>query len=174
MKASVALPALEKLDRFGRLLENAVLVLLLGTMMVVAVGQIILREFFDTGLVWASGVLKLIVLWLTVIAAIAASRDDRHIRIDAISHLLPPLAIRISRVVVDIFAAAVCVVIAWQAWRYLQLEIEFEDTVIIDTPAWLAHVIVPVGFVVTAYRFIVGAARKAFGKGTEPERGSFV
>ncbi len=172
--ASSVSATLEKFDRLGQLIENTALVLLLGTMIVVAVGQIVLREFFDTGLVWASGVLKLIVLWLTMIAAIAASRDDRHIRIDAISHLLPPLAIRITRVIVDLFAAAVCVVIAWQAWRYLQLEIEFEETVIIDTPAWIAHIVVPVGFIVTAYRFVVGAARKAFGLGEDPERGSFV
>ena len=70
------------------------------------------------------------------------------------------------------FAAVVCCVVAWQAWRYLQLEIEFEDTVVINTPAWLVHAIVPVGFAVTGYRFFVGAVRKAFGVESEVERGA--
>lgn len=171
---STASAKLEKLDRLGRFIENVALVVLLGAMILIATGQIVLREFFNTGLVWAAESLKLIVLWLTMFAAIAACRDDRHIRIDAISHLLPPLAVRITRVVVDIFAAAVCVVIAWQAYRYLQFEIEFEEVVLLETPAWIAHVIVPVGFLVTAYRFVIGAVRKAFGWDAEPERGSFV
>ena len=94
-------------------------------------------------------------------AAIAACRDDRHIRIDAISHLLPPNAIRVTRIVVDLFAAVVCAVISYHAFRNLQLEIEFEETVLLDFPAWIAHAIVPVGFVVTGYRFVISAARKA-------------
>ena len=163
---------LEKLDRLGRLFENVALVALLGAMILIATGQIVLREFFNTGLVWAAESLKLIVLWLTMFAAVAACRDDKHIRIDAISHLLPPLAVRISRVIVDLFAATVCGVIAWQAWRYLQFEIEFEETVLLDTPAWIAHIIVPAGFLVIGYRFVIGALRKAFGLDDEPERGS--
>jgi len=110
--------------------------------------------------------LKLIVLWLAMIAAIAACRENRHIRIDALSHLLPDSFVRVSRVLVDLFAAAVCGVIAWQALRYLQLEIEFEDTVLIDSPAWVAHSIVPIAFALTGYRFVVSAIRSAFGRDT--------
>jgi TRAP-type C4-dicarboxylate transport system permease small subunit len=154
---------LGRLDRWGRAFENFALVSLLSTMIVVAVAQIVLREVFNTGLVWASELLKLIVLWLTMFAAIAACRDDRHIRIDAVSHLLPPAAIRVTRIVVDLFAAVVCVVISYHAFRNLQMEIEFEETVLLDFPAWIAHAIVPVGFVVTGYRFVVSAARKALG-----------
>ena len=172
--AKTAIAALARLDRFGRLIENVALVVLLSAMILIATGQIVLREFFNTGLVWAAESLKLIVLWLTMFAAIAAARDDRHIRIDAISHLLSPVAIRFTRVIVDLFAAAVCAVIAWQAYRYVQFEVEFEETVLLATPAWIAHVIVPIGFLVTAYRFVIGAIRKAFGIVDEPERGSFV
>lgn len=163
---------LARLEWFGKMVENVALVALLGGMMLLAVAQIVMREVFNSGVAWGGEVLKLMVLWLAMIAAIAASRDNRHIRVDAISHLLPETAIRISRVFVDVFAAVVCCVVAWQAWRYLQLEIEFEDTVVINTPAWLVHSIVPIGFAVTGYRFLIGAVRKAFGVDTEVERGA--
>lgn len=155
--------ALARLERFGRLLETVALVGLLSAMMLLAVGQIVLREVFNSGIIWADELLKLTVLWLAMIAAIAACRDNRHIRIDALSHLLPESAIRVTRVLVDLFAASVCGVIAWQTYRYLQLEFEFEDTVLIGTPAWLAHSIVPIAFALTGYRFVVGALRKALG-----------
>lgn len=123
--------------------------------MLLAVGQIVLREVFNTGFVWADELIKLMVLWLAMVGSIAASRDDRHIRIDALSHILPDIAIKLTRIVVDIFAAIVCAVIAWQTYRYLQLEIEFEDTVLIDVPAWIAHLIVPLAFALVSYRFAV-------------------
>ena len=91
-----------------------------------------------------------------MVGSIAASRDDRHIRIDALSHLFPPLAIRITRIIVDLFAAAVCAVIAWHAYRYIRLvDIEFGDTVLIDTPAWIVHAIVPLAFLLISYRFVI-------------------
>jgi TRAP-type C4-dicarboxylate transport system permease small subunit len=163
---------LARLEWFGKMVENVALVALLGGMMLLAVAQIVMREVFNSGVAWGGEVLKLMVLWLAMIAAIAACRDNRHIRVDAISHLLPDTAIRVTRVIVDVFAAVVCCVVAWQAWRYLQLEIEFEDTVVINTPAWLVHSIVPIGFAVTGYRFLVGAVRTAFGVDAAVERGA--
>lgn len=144
-----------RLDRIGRFAENTALVVLLCGMMILAVGQIVLREVFSTGFVWADELVKLMVLWLAMFGSIAAARDNRHIRIDALSHVLPALAIKVTRIAVDLFAAAVCGVIGWHAYRYTQLEVEFGDSVLVDTPAWLAHVIVPVAFAVISYRFIV-------------------
>jgi TRAP-type C4-dicarboxylate transport system permease small subunit len=77
--------ALSRLDRAGRLLENIILVTLLSGMILLAVGQIVLREVFDTGIIWADQLVRLIVLWLAMMGAMAACREDRHIRIDALS-----------------------------------------------------------------------------------------
>ena len=146
---------LKRLDKLGTLAENAALVILLGSLVLLAVGQIVLREVFETGIFWADELIKLLVLWLAMVGSVAATRDNRHIRVDALSHLLPDSAVAIIRLVVDTFAAVVCAVIAWQSWRYLQLEIEFEDTVLIDTPAWVMHIVVPVAFALVSYHFIV-------------------
>ena len=156
------LSLLARLERFGRLAENAALVVLLGALVLLAVGQIILREGFETGFFRADELIKLLVLWLAMVGSIAATRDNRHIRIDALSHLLPDGAVTAIRLFVDLFAAIVCAVIAWQAWRYLQLEIEFEDTVLIDVPAWIAHLIVPAAFALMAYRFAVSVVKRVF------------
>ena len=156
------LSALARLERFGRLAENAALVVLLGSLVLLAVGQIILREVFETGFFRADELIKLLVLWLAMVGSIAATRDNRHIRIDALSHLLPDNVVTAIRLFVDIFAAVVCGVVAWQAWRYLQLEIEFENTVLINVPAWIAHIIVPGAFALMSYRFAVSVIRDVF------------
>lgn len=153
---------LARLERFGRLAENFALVALLGTMVVLAVLQIVLRQFFDDGIVWADELIKIIVLWLAMIGSIAAARDNRHIRIDLLSHILPERGVILTRMLVDLFAAVVCAVIAWQAWRYLQIEIEFEETVLLNLPAWMAHSIVPAAFLLICYRFLVSVLKEVY------------
>mgnify|MGYP001811868223 CR=1 FL=1 len=146
---------LERLERTGRHLETILLVFLLGSMMLLAVGQIVLREVFSTGFVWADELIKLMVLWLAMVGSVAASRENRHIRIDALSHILPKLAVDLTRALVDVFAAIVSGIIAWQTWRYLQVEIEYEDMVLVNVPAWIAHSVLPAAFLLISFRFVV-------------------
>lgn len=154
---------LERLERAGRFFETVLLVMLLSSLMLLAVGQIVLREVFNTGYVWADELVKLMVLWLAMVGSIAACRDNRHIRIDALSHVLPRLAVEITRVLVDIFAAVVCGIVAWQAWRYLQVEIEYQDTVLVNIPAWIAHSILPAAFLLISFRFVVLVVKQVGG-----------
>lgn len=152
---------LGRLEKAGTALETIMLVSTLTAMMLVAVGQIIMREVFGTGFGWADELVRLMVLWLALVGSIAACRENRHIRIDALSHVLPDLAVKLIRILVDLFAAFICGVIAFQAWRYLQIEIEYEDTVLVNTPAWIAHSIMPAAFALIAYRFLIGALKQA-------------
>ena len=146
---------LERLEKIGTAAETVTLVSMLTAMMLVAVGQIIMRQVFGTGLSWADEVVHLLVLWLALVGSIAACRENRHIRIDALSHVLPDTAVKLIRILVDVFAAIVCGIIAVQAWRYLQVEIEYDVTVLGDTPAWIAHVIMPAAFALISYRFVI-------------------
>lgn len=151
---------LSRLEKTGSAIETIMLVSMLTSMMLVAVGQIIMREAFGTGFGWADELVRLMVLWLALVGSIAACRENRHIRIDALSHVMPDAAVQVIRIVVDIFAAVVCGIIAVNAWRYLQIEIEYEDTVLVNTPAWIAHAIMPAAFFLISYRFLIGSLRQ--------------
>lgn len=157
MKSILAL-----LSKAGRVAEDTALVVLLGTMVLMAVTQIVLRQFFNDSISWADELVKIIVLWLAMVGSIAAARDNRHIRIDVLSHVLPEKLVTLSRILVDLFAACVCAVIAWQAWRYLQIEIEWQETVLGEFPAWIAHSIVPAAFLLISYRFLVSIAAEVY------------
>ncbi len=148
---------LASLDKAGRLAENFALVTLLGTMIVLSVLQIANRQFFGGSLAisWADELIKIIVLWLAMVGSIAAARDNKHIRIDAISHLLKGPIVDWARIVVDLFAAGVCAVIGYHAWRLIVLEREWGDMASIDIPIWILHAIVPAAFILVSYRFFV-------------------
>ncbi len=145
----------DRLERWGTAAENAALVMLLGALMLLAVGQIAMRIFFSFGFIWADELIKLFVLWIALVASVAASRSDRHLRIDVLSHFVAAKYARFPRIIVDLFAGIICGVLAWQSWRYLQLTIEFEDTVLVDLPAWIAYGLLPLSFVLMCYRFLL-------------------
>jgi TRAP-type C4-dicarboxylate transport system permease small subunit len=144
---------LKPLERWGTAFENALLVLLLGAMMLLATAQIVLRMFFDAGLIWADELLKILVLWVALVGSVATSRGRRHLRIDLLSHYVPERYARLPFVIVDAFAAVVCGFIAWHSGRYVLLTIEFGDTVLVGVPAWLVQGVLPVAFALMSYRF---------------------
>lgn len=147
------------LARIGTAVENGLLVFLLGAMMLLAVGQIVLRIFFDSGFIWADELIKNMVLWIALVASVAAARSGRHLRIDILSHFVPERLARLPAVVVNVFAALVCGLITWHAARYIGLTIEDGDTVLLDTPAWLVQGILPVAFLLMTWHFVVAAVR---------------
>ena len=151
---------LARLDSAGRFAETVLLVGLLSGMMLLSVAQIIAREVFETGFYWSGELVRIMVLWLAMVGAVEACRENRHIRIDAVSHLLSDRAVGVVRLVVDTFAAGVCALVGWHAWRYVKLEMEWQDTVLVDIPAWSVHIIVPVAFGLLSYRFLVGVGKE--------------
>ena len=81
---------LDRLERAGRFAENTALVVLVATMIGVSVFQIINRQLLGSSfsMSWADELVKLIVLWLAMVGSIAACRDNKHIRIDLVTHIL--------------------------------------------------------------------------------------
>ena len=151
----------KKIERFlttlwkvGKGGEDLLLVVLLLAMIGLAGLLILLRNVFDSGLIWGDELLRILVMWLCLVGAIAASRDDNHINIDLLSRLLPPGGQLLVRIITDLFTVVVCALLAWYSWRFVRMEIEFGARILSGYPAWLAQVILPVGFGLIAYRYL--------------------
>ena len=153
------------MERAGRFAENTALVVLLGTMILVAVFQIVNRQLLGSmfAIPWADELVRFIVLWLAMVGSIAACRDNKHIRIDAITHVLSGVVVSWIKILVDVFAAAVCATIGWHAFRLVREEMSWGDFVMGDVPLWLAHAIVPLAFFLISYQFMVRVLKLAHG-----------
>jgi len=150
-------PWLERLEALGRTLEDALLVAGLGALILIGAGQILLRNVFSIGVVWADGATRLIVLWLALLGAMAASRDNRHIAINVLDRFLTYRLQRAVAVVRNSFTAAVCAALAWYAWVFVRDSREFGDTLLGDWPAWWFQIVMPVAFALIAYRYLLRA-----------------
>lgn len=159
---------LARLEQAGKFGEDAVLVLILTTMILLAAGQIILRNFMDIGFIWADEMLRMLVLWLAVAGAVAASRNDKHINIDVLNRFLPERFALVVKVLVHLFTAVVCALVAWHSLAFVQMSREFEDVLLGNIPAWILQAVLPVGFGLIAWRyslFTIKEVLKLFGKG---------
>jgi len=157
---SEKLHPLNRLWCLGKWCEDALLALLLTVMILLAVLLIVMRNLFDSGLVWGDELLRILVLWLCLIGALAASRDDNHLTIDVISRFLPRRWQLATHILCDLFTTLVCGTIAWYGWHFVRLEADFGSTVLGHWPAWLAQAILPLGFGLISYRYLTHTVRK--------------
>ncbi|MBT8423261.1 MAG: TRAP transporter small permease [Gammaproteobacteria bacterium] len=147
-------------DRTGRFFENLLLALLLGGMTLLACTQIFLRETGFGSLLWGDEAVRLMVLWIAMVAGVAAAREDRHISIDVLSRFLPDRLQAFAAAIVALFTAALCFALAWYGNTMVQLAIEFEDILLVDMPAWIFQAIVPVSFFLMGWRYLIWFFRR--------------
>ena len=143
------------LRRFLLLLEDALLVLMLAAMLFLSTAQIVLRNFFDSGISWGDPFLRLLVLWLALLGAMVATREKNHISIDLLSHFFSSKVQEKLQRITSLFTGIVCLLLSWHAARLVAMEKADGTVVFASVPAWLAEIIIPVGFGVMALRFLL-------------------
>ena len=127
--------------------------MLLVLLIVLASTQILMRNFLDTGIVWIDPLLRMLVLWLSLIGAAVAAREQKHIQIDVLTRLLNPGLFRLVQTLVNLFCAGVCLMIAWSGLTWIKFDYEDQIISFLGIPAWMLEVIIPISFAVIGLRF---------------------
>ena len=135
--------------------EDAVLAVLLGAIVLLAPLQIALRELFGTGLAWVDPLLRALVLWVGLLGALAASRDGRQISIDAISRILPARARAAAAALTSLITAGISGLVAYHGARFVHSEFQFESVAFSGIPAWLLESVIPFAFGWIALRYLL-------------------
>lgn len=153
---------LKRMDRLGRCVEDVLLASMLSTMILLAGWQIVQRNLFGGGMIWGDELLRLLVLWLGLLGAMAASRDDRHIAIDLLQRFLPQKFKPLVQTSLHLFTSIVCGILAFHSLRFIQMEREFQTTVLTGLPAWWFEMILPIGFGMMCLRYLGHLRRTLF------------
>ncbi len=144
-------------DKWLEKISGWILVLLLGIMIAMAFGQVILRNFFDSSIEWGDIFLRHLVLWVGYFGAVIATGEGRHLRIEFVSKLVPQKIRKIFFIITSIFAGVICYFLMQAAISFVQLEMESESTLILDLHTWYFIIIIPIGYAMLTFRFIVRA-----------------
>ncbi len=162
-------PGFARLVNIITWMENALLVFMLAAMVLLAAAQIVLRNFMGVSLEWTDQALRLLVLWVAFLGAVAASREGKHIHVDAVARWLPGHARAWVGSLTDLFTLAMCLVLAWESLRYLLKSYDTAEVAFGMLPVWLASSILPLAFMLIALRYglrLLHHVRQGLGKET--------
>jgi TRAP-type C4-dicarboxylate transport system permease small subunit len=144
------------IDRVLLSAEVAFIVGSLGTMVVVAFLQVVLRNLFSTSMIWADEFLRHLLLWTGMIGASNATREGRHIGVDVLSRFFSSERKFYNQILVDFVSAGVCGVLFYSSIKYVQAEREcMEMLTSMKIPVWYAEMIFPIAFGLITFRFIL-------------------
>ncbi|MBC8184518.1 TRAP transporter small permease [candidate division KSB1 bacterium] len=148
---------LKAINNFLAKIESAFLIILLTSMILIAFLQVILRNFFLTSILWGDIFLRHLVLWVGFLGAALATKESKHINIDALSRILSPTLKKITGFITNLFAAIVCFFLAKASFTFIGYEKESQSTLFADIPTWIFQTIIVFGFGIIMFRFLIHA-----------------
>jgi TRAP-type C4-dicarboxylate transport system permease small subunit len=125
---------------------------------------VVMRYFVDRPLYWTEEVSGLLMVWIVMLGAIAAERDDQHLAIPVLVDLFAPKVTAVVNLVVSVLSATFLLYVSYVGLK-LALTVKFKVTSILRVSYFWIDIAIPVGFVVIALYMLaqgVGQARKAF------------
>lgn len=139
------------------LLEDSALVLLTLATIGLGAAQIILRNSGVSGLTWMDPAARVAVLWLAMFGALRASREQKHIVIDLLSHYSPPTLRRLTYFVVSLATTAICFFAAYYSFAFVLDEynagkVYGHETAFLNVPVWLCETIIPITLAIVGLR----------------------
>jgi TRAP-type C4-dicarboxylate transport system permease small subunit len=143
-------PVFSFLNRLEEILLDSFLIL----MVLLGLLQILYRNILSIGLYWIDPLMRHMVLWIALLGASAATREDRHISIDLLSGRLGSRSRTVIQACIYCISAAICLTFVLPAMRFVESEYEIGKTLALGIPTWISQSIIPVMLTVMGLRFL--------------------
>lgn len=148
------------------LAEGWLIIVFLGLMVTLTFLQVLLRDLFTfahiqwansvMGLMdWTEPMVRLFVLWLTFLGASLLTDERKHIKIDLMSTLLPQNWQPFRELILCLTCAIIMSLMVKASVGYIKLEMEFGEALFLSIPTWAGQLILPIGFSMILFRFIL-------------------
>ena len=160
----------ERMDEIISRVEETLVVTFLGFMIFIALLQIVLRNFFSTGLDLGDSLLRNLVLWIGFVGATLATKEGKHINIDLISRWLPPIGKNAVSLITHSFSFLVCSALTYATLKFVRNEIQMGQRTFLNIPTWIPEMILPMTFSLMSFRFGLRSLRNlsAMGRRNSP------
>lgn len=131
--------------------------------------EVIARYFFVKPTIWAAELSQLCLIWGCLLAMAWALSAGRHIAVDAVVRHLPPGVRRVTDSFAMLCVAAFSALVVWKGWAIFWDSWERGRTTgsLLDLPAWVAELSVPVGFALLFVQALAETARAWRGEHVE-------
>jgi len=124
-------------------------------MLGIAFFQVVMRNIYDVGYIWADIMVRVLVLWVGLLGATVATSEGRHLSIDVVTKFLPARLTKIIHVVTWSFALTVCALLARASFGYIEMQKLSNEPAIFGIPVHITEIIIPIAFVLISFHFSV-------------------
>ena len=93
---------------------------------------------------WSEPLVRLLVLWLTFLGASLITRENKHIKIDLFSTLLPNKWRPIREFILSIVCVIISATMLFVCTGYVGIERQSGGTLFLNLPSWIGELILPV------------------------------
>ena len=143
--------AVAALDR----LEEAFMAFALAAMTIVTFVQVVLRYVFESGFVWSLEVTTYTFGWLVLVGMSYGVRTKAHIAVDLVTQRLAEPAARIVALSALALSLAYCALMFYGSAVFIDRLITLgNDARDIPLPRWMLTGIMPIAFVLLAFRLV--------------------
>lgn len=141
-------------------IENGAIALATAVLVLAAGGEILARLLLGRGWAELDALLRSLVLWIALLGAMVAAREDRHLAVDALSRFAKGLWARLLRFTTYGVAAGICGLLAWHSLALVRDEYASGTIAFASVPSWTVQSIMPFAFAMMALRFAVHAFKR--------------
>jgi TRAP-type C4-dicarboxylate transport system permease small subunit len=127
--------------------------IVLLAMVLLSALQILLRNVFDTGLLWVDPLLRHFVLFIALLGGIVATGQKRHIQISFLERFTHGMTRRIVGGLAAATAVVICLAIVHAGLLLVRDEIASGERALFGIPSWVLILAIPAGFLGIAIRF---------------------
>jgi TRAP-type C4-dicarboxylate transport system permease small subunit len=157
---------LRAIDRKIAAIEKILLFVMLALIVGVNVMQIGLRLLQSLLRIMASDVIlsipswpdvnRLLVLWICMVGGSLATQRNEHIKVDFFSKIHSGGLRRPIGLLISFSGTIVSGLLIYFSINFLRMEYELGETLVaIPIPLWYIQIIIPIGFLVISYRFLI-------------------
>jgi TRAP-type C4-dicarboxylate transport system permease small subunit len=149
------LSILKKLGFLYEQTEELVLVCMVFGMIGLGAAQILFRNLISIGLVWIDPLLNHMVLWVALLGASIATRENRHIVIEVLPERLSPAVRSRIKGALQLFSALVCLFLVYPAVQFILNDYSPRKYLAFGIPLWVSQTVMPIMWFVLGVRFML-------------------
>lgn len=148
---------IRKFDDFLEKIENYILVTLLIVLLVLSFSQVVLRNFFNSGITWADVFLRHAVLYIGLIGASIATKYEKNINMDVLGRIVSEKKRKLFSILTNFFSFIIASLMVYASYLFVKSEYEFNpDTILFfGLKSWIIQLIIPFTLSIISFRLLL-------------------
>ena len=147
-------------DKFNKLNEWFI-IFLMSAMCLDLLGQVIMRYVFQHPLTWSEELARYIFVWIALLGSAWCGRNHIHVRMTAVTSLLPKPAVHVIQILISIICAGTCFILFPNACKIFMSQSKLK-AVTLGVSLGIEYIAAPIGIMMMAIQWTMDALYAIF------------